>query len=271
MNKQTVFSLVGVNLAVLVLISVLWPELMVAPGRVMPAHRAIEADCFACHRPFLGSQPEQCMACHKPAEIGLVTTKGVAIANEKKFPPFHQDLTEQGCVACHSDHKGVQVFHPIGRFSHDLLKLARRDQCDGCHQGPQDNLHRDLVGACGQCHSQTAWTPATFDHERLFSLTGDHQASCNTCHTGKDYRSYTCYGCHEHSRAGIREEHVEEGISDFENCVECHRGGDAEGAEHAGRRRGRDQMQAMGGSPGAASESQGKRDSEEEDEDDDDD
>ncbi|WP_295400467.1 hypothetical protein [uncultured Thiocystis sp.] len=41
-----------------------------------------------------------------------------------------------------------------------------------------------------------------------------------------------------HSRSGIRAEHVEEGIYDYENCVECHRGGDAEegeGDEHGGR------------------------------------
>jgi hypothetical protein len=47
-----------------------------------------------------------------------------------------------------------------------------------------------------------------------------------------DYSRYTCYGCHEHSRSGIREEHLEEGIRDFEDCVECHRSGDAEDGEH---------------------------------------
>ena len=238
MNKKTILTLVAANLAVLLLIAVLWPHLMVAPGNLMPAHRALEADCFACHRPFIGSTPGQCVKCHKPAEIGLLTTKGVSIAHERKFPAFHQDLIEADCVACHSDHKGVQVFHPIGRFSHGLLKVARRDQCSGCHQAPQDTMHQGLVGNCGDCHSQQAWTPATFDHEGLFSLTGDHAATCNTCHVGNVYNTYTCYGCHEHTRSGIREKHLEEGIRDYENCVECHRSGeDAEGGEHDGRGR----------------------------------
>jgi hypothetical protein len=58
-----------------------------------------------------------------------------------------------------------------------------------------------------------------------------------------DYTRYTCYGCHEHSRSKIREEHLEEGIYQYENCVECHRSGDAEeGArEGGGRDRGEDQ------------------------------
>jgi hypothetical protein len=228
MNKQLVFLLVAANLVILILIAVFWPQRMVEPGPVMPAHQAFETDCFACHRPFIGSRPALCVKCHKPAEIGLVTTTGLAIANERKLTPFHQDLLEQDCIACHSDHKGVKAFRPIGRFSHDLLKVARRDQCSGCHQAPLDAMHQGAIGACGQCHSQRAWTPATFDHESLFSLTGDHEASCNTCHVGKDYRTYTCYGCHEHTRSKIREKHVEEGISDYENCIECHRNGEGD-------------------------------------------
>ncbi len=46
---------------------------------------------------------------------------------------------------------------------------------------------------------------------------------------------YTCYGCHAHSRSGIREEHLEEGIYRYENCVECHRSGEAEEGDDGGR------------------------------------
>jgi hypothetical protein len=34
--------------------------------------------------------------------------------------------------------------------------------------------------------------------------------------------TYTCYGCHEHNPSEIEQEHREEGISDFQNCVACH-------------------------------------------------
>ena len=47
--------------------------------------------------------------------------------------------------------------------------------------------------------------------------------------------NYTCYGCHEHSRSKIREEHLEEGIRDYENCVECHRSGDEDEAKRIWR------------------------------------
>mgnify|MGYP003381731295 CR=1 FL=1 len=60
-------------------------------------------------------------------------------------------------------------------------------------------------------------------------LDGDHNATCVTCHTTPDFKRYTCYGCHEHTPANIRSEHEEEGIRNFENCVECHRSADDEG------------------------------------------
>ncbi|MGB5638920.1 MAG: class III cytochrome C family protein, partial [Sedimenticolaceae bacterium] len=39
----------------------------------------------------------------------------------------------------------------------------------------------------------------------------------------------------EHSRSKIREEHVEEGISQYESCVDCHRSGDEDEAERIWR------------------------------------
>ena len=50
----------------------------------------------------------------------------------------------------------------------------------------------------------------------------DRRSSSVTCHTGNDFSRYTCYGCHEHTLANVRRKHQEEGIQNFENCVECH-------------------------------------------------
>ncbi len=231
MSKKPIFYIVAANLALLVLITFLYPQWMVAPGPPIEAHAALETDCFACHTPFIGSRPAKCVQCHQPAEIGLVTTKGLAIANERKLVPFHQDLIEQDCVACHSDHKGVQAFRPIGQFSHELLQVKTRDQCNGCHRNPGDSLHREMVAQCSECHSSQSWLPATLDHDQFFRFDQDHQTACGTCHMDQDYSRYTCYGCHEHSRSNIREEHVKEGIFNYENCVECHRSGEAEEGE----------------------------------------
>ena len=137
-----------VNLAILVTLAIFAPHLMIVPGKTIDAHAEIAKDCFACHTPFLGSSPAKCISCHKVAEIGLKTTKGLPIAKEKKNVAFHQKLIEEDCVACHSDHKGVQAFRPIGQFSHKLLQPGLQEQCDSCHSGPGDALHLKIKGNC---------------------------------------------------------------------------------------------------------------------------
>ena len=265
MNRKILFYVVGANLALLLLLTIVHPRAMIQPGPPIEAHRAFETDCFACHTPFIGSRPAKCMQCHKPAEIGRVTTLGVRIANERKLPLFHQELIDQDCVACHSDHKGVRAFRPIGQFSHGLLLATTRDRCDGCHQRPGDSLHREVADACGQCHSQQGWKPATLEHDRLFLLDLNHRSACNTCHIGADYSRYTCYGCHEHSRSGIRAEHLEEGIRDYENCVECHR--DGSDLEDGRGERGHDRKTGSGAPRQASGDERRNRHDEDDDDD----
>jgi len=226
---------VSINLAALVLLAIFFPHLVISPGKPIDAHAELASDCFACHTPFRGSTADKCTACHKVAEIGIKTTKGLPIGAEHKNVAFHQHLLENDCVACHSDHKGVKAFRPISRFSHNLLVADLQKQCDSCHRSPGDALHLKIKGNCAQCHNQDAWHPATFEHDQYFRFNRHHDTECATCHIDDDYSAYTCYGCHEHSRSKIREDHREEGISNYENCVECHRSGDEDEAKRGGR------------------------------------
>lgn len=211
------------NLIVLAVLTFVYPHLMVSPGKLIAGHKLLETDCFACHAPLTGASPTRCVACHKVADIGRLTTAGLAIVKPRTATPFHQQLISQDCMACHSDHAGVKRYHLQGRFDHGLLAQASRDQCQSCHKKPKDALHQQIDGNCLQCHTQQKWTPASFEHDKYFALDSDHNAACVTCHARSDYSRYNCYGCHEHTQANIRREHIEEGISKFDNCVECHR------------------------------------------------
>ncbi|MFC2046956.1 hypothetical protein ACFLTK_01590 [Chloroflexota bacterium] len=96
---------------------------------------------------------------------------------------------------------------------------------------PPDNLHRLTSENCGACHSTATWANARFEHDQ-FSFDRNHPSTCSNCHTvANDYSQYTCYSCHEHSTSEIREEHLEEGIRDYQNCVSCHQSG----SEHVNR------------------------------------
>ncbi len=241
MSNRTIISIVTAGVVILLVLAIIYPLPMISPGRLIDGHAELETDCFACHTPLIGSRSAKCVECHKVADIGLKDTKGVAIVKQKKSVAFHQELSEEDCVSCHSDHKGVATFRPINQFSHNLLKPKLQKQCDSCHSNPEDELHRQIKGNCGGCHTQNAWTPATFEHEKYFRFDRHHTTECITCHLDNNYSNYTCYECHEHSRLNIWGEHVEEGIRDFDNCVECHRSGDEHEAERIWRSKGRSQ------------------------------
>ncbi|MBT3065505.1 cytochrome c3 family protein [Rhodoferax sp. U11-2br] len=223
--SKLVKIILAVNLVILAALTFIYPNLMVGPGKLIPGHKALEGDCFACHTSFTGANSEKCATCHKPADIGRLSTLGVALVKPSTSTAFHQELQSQDCVACHSDHAGVKRFARQRQFDHSLLKKVTLEQCQSCHKAPTDMLHKQVSGNCLQCHSQTQWTPATFDHNKFFVLDRDHNAPCATCHVRNDYSRSTCYGCHEHTPDNIRREHIKEGISKYENCVECHRSG----------------------------------------------
>jgi hypothetical protein len=143
-------------------------------------------------------------------------------------PAFHQSLKENNCMACHTDHAGVMRLQTRHKFNHAMLAAEMQPRCATCHARPPDPFHQKVRGECSACHRDTAWLPATFDHSRYFVLDRDHNVACETCHRQSNYSQYTCYGCHEHTRATIRREHLEEGIRNFEQCVECHRSAEKE-------------------------------------------
>jgi hypothetical protein len=247
--SRLVKFVIAANLVALAVLVFGYPNLMVGPGKLIAAHKALETDCFACHQPFSGSSSERCIACHKPADIGRIATTGKPLVKPLVATAFHQELASLECVSCHSEHAGSKRFRPQGRFNHSLLKAETNAQCQTCHRAPTDALHEKISGTCVQCHTQERWVPATFDHAKQFVLDRDHNARCDTCHSRNDYSRYTCYGCHEHTPDNVRREHVKEGIRDFANCVACHRSGNkhdiraatgARGAERGKRERDED-------------------------------
>ncbi|MBX9646296.1 MAG: hypothetical protein K2X57_04470 [Xanthobacteraceae bacterium] len=224
MTRRWVLTAIAAILAVLIALAFIYPHRMVSPGPLIAAHEKLTADCFACHAPLRGAVAERCIRCHVVANIGLQTTTGAPIARTADKVPFHRSLASKDCMACHSDHP-LPSFTATSRvnFSHSLLDPAMSAKCTTCHTAPVNDFHRDPAATCSQCHSRDRWKPATLDHSRFFELDRDHNATCVTCHTSSDFGRYTCFGCHEHQPSALRAKHLKEGISNFENCVSCHR------------------------------------------------
>ena len=216
---------VAANLATAVALAFLYPQLMVSPGRLVPAHGELGTDCFACHAPLLGASAERCVSCHAVADIGQRSTTGRALPPRTPVrAPFHQHLVARDCMACHSDHQASLIGQrSLMSFSHTLLQPAAQAASATCHTAPATILHRGTASGCAQCHGTEQWSPASFDHARFFVLEGEHNAPCATCHVNNVTSRYTCFGCHEHQPDSIRARHLREGIRDVQNCVSCHR------------------------------------------------
>jgi hypothetical protein len=243
MKRRLVWPVIALNLLALVVLAFVYPAPMVSPGPVVPAHAAIASDCLACHAPFVGAAPARCAKCHALGDIGVRSTTGAALAEHPVRPAFHQELTEQDCTACHTDHIGATLGKRSRKpFSHELVRAVTRERCATCHAAPTSGAHPQVNGQCQQCHTTEKWKPASFEHGQFFALDGDHAVACATCHTNNNYKQYTCYGCHEHTPDNVRKEHEEVGTRDLNNCASCHKGsgGEREHGERGGRGEGRE-------------------------------
>jgi hypothetical protein len=240
-----------------------FPHLMLNPGEAVKGHQKIKTQCLSCHTPFKGVPNTKCISCHKLSDIGK-NSKDTAIN-----ALFHESLSGQKCITCHTDHQGINPEHPISGFKHDLvsekiinrcvschvvpnnvlhkqlsndckpchttnswefsrpfdhdlLNVNTKTNCMSCHIKPADETHKQFNQQCSQCHGEDKWIPSTFDHSTSFILDRDHNVKCTICHTGNNFKSYTCYSCHEHSQGEMISEHSEEGIYNIDQCAKCH-------------------------------------------------
>ena len=138
LKGRWLWIVISANLLVLVGLAFAYPYLMVAPGALEQGHAGLTTDCFACHAlPDIGRRTTTGVA---------IKAVSVAVASRLKAS-FHQDLTEQNCMACHSEHAGPKLTqHSRNPFSHALLRPQPRDRCESCQQAPADTLHKQLTG-----------------------------------------------------------------------------------------------------------------------------
>ncbi len=186
-------------------------------------HKALKKQaCTSCHTDHKGLDPDLATMNFEHDALSLTIRNNCSSCHEKPVDSLHAQLSVS-CGSCHN----TNDWKFTGSFDHDLITGINKTNCVACHKKPVDDLHQSVQNNCMDCHSTSKWSPATFDHAEYFVLDRDHNVNCNTCHTDKaSFKTYTCYGCHEHSEPKIAREHQEEGITDFADCASCHRSSD---------------------------------------------
>lgn len=226
------------------------------------SHAELSRACGSCHATMGSTRPMavRCLECH--------TDIRDQFADSTALHGSRSDV--RACLTCHTEHLGAlasltrmdgspaahaQLGFPLDGAHRDApcagchtregsgRRFTRAPRtCIGCHA--QDDTHEGEFGTdCASCHTTSTWEGASFSHD-VFPLDhgGEGRIPCATCHEDRtNYKSYTCYGCHEHSPARVAAEHRGEvRSSDLRDCVRCHAGGREhgdEGERREGRRR----------------------------------
>jgi len=207
-------------------------------------HKEVKGNCETCHSPpgnLIHKQVEHtCNTCHNSESWKKLI--------ENAQSAFHKK--EANCKSCHENpsdnlHEQMSGNCNTCHTFDDWKKLKQNakanfhkkgSDCTSCHKKPADNIHRQSKGNCSTCHTFKNWKSSFVNHTKYFKLGKKHNKGCNKCHISGNYKSYTCYSCHEHSKRKIRKEHHEHKIRKYNNCVACHRSGSEKKAKAAWKR-----------------------------------
>jgi len=208
-------------------------ESVLMPGKVIQAHAKTEGQCNKCHVRFnRAGQDALCGDCHKDVARDVAQKQGYhGRANESK-----------PCRACHTEHKGREArvvtldektfdhrqtdYLLKGKHAETECKQCHRPgskfssaqtTCIGCHK--KNDEHKGKLGTkCADCHTETDWKEARFDHDKTrFKLDDKHaKAACKDCHRDNAFKNtpLACVSCH-------RKDDTHKGRYG-EKCQTCH-------------------------------------------------
>lgn len=211
------------------------------------AHQTV--DCSSCHQSGFAGTPTQCASCHQ-TDFNNTTN------------PNHQSIgITTDCETCHTTDPGWQpATFPIHNNFYELLGAhVNITDCSSCHNGNYNTTPTECYGChadnynnttnpnhqsvgfgtdCQNCHTQTAWQPATFDHDAQYFpiYSGKHDGvwnACSDCHTDpNNYSVFSCITCHEHNQQDTDAQHlgVQGYVYESNACYACHPTGEADGS-----------------------------------------
>ncbi len=184
-------------------------------------------ECTSCHTDHKGIVPEHSISHFKHVLLSSEMISNCNSCHQKPSDKIHLQISSS-CKNCHT----TKGWKSSVIFNHDMLQGVDKNKCTACHLTPNNAFHQAIKDNCDKCHTTQKWIPSTFDHTKYFQLDKNHNAECKTCHTNNNFKVYTCYGCHEHSESKIRDEHNEEGIENFSNCITCHKSANKHDISH---------------------------------------
>lgn len=178
-----------------------------------PVQAYVARGCSGCHLdPHASTLGLECERCH--SQISWEPTGLISEHARTRFPlvGIHSIAT------CESCHEGAAA----GQFR------GAPTQCEACHQADlamatnPDHASNGWISNCQRCHLSTGWIGGFFGHE-FFPLTGNHNVSCNECHTTGSPPAFDCLNCHDNDHPD-----VDGYMYNSAACYNCHPDGRAD-------------------------------------------
>ena len=194
------------------------------------------------HKVDYQNNPMTCESCHSQDRYSHETLDCLSchVEQDHAYMAEHVDVYGVDCTRCHNGNNRLADFNHEEVYvldgAHQQAKCAdchshqmtaeTIEGCSSCHEDP--TLHAGQFGLdCTRCHNTTAWQPALLTkHTFILDHGGTEISECHTCHTDT-FAVKTCYNCHDHQPADMEAAHLKEGITEYENCAQCHPTGKA--------------------------------------------
>ena len=210
------------------------------------AHAQIASDCAACHHGNYTNTPNTCASCHTPDFNGSTNPNHAALNIPTDCAMCHTTAPgwEPATFPIHNNYYALNgahaqianqcaLCHPGGNYNNTP------NTCAGCHtpdyNGTSNPNHTALQFStdCTTCHSETAWAPATFDHDAQYFpiYSGKHKDqwnACADCHANpSNYAEITCTSCHTNPQTNDQHNGIGGYTYNSSACLACHPTGDA--------------------------------------------
>ncbi len=204
------------------------------------AHATIATNCASCHQGNYATTPNTCEGCHLPnynattnpnhAGISIPTTCITCHTTTPNWKPATFPIHNNYYILA-----GAHISLDCSTCHNGTYNTSTPSTCVGCHLTNYNQTTNPAHAAaqfpttCADCHSQTAWSPSTWNHDGLYFpiYSGKHKgrwSTCADCHTNPaNYVVFTCTtSCHP--QGSMNNSH--QGVSGYSYnsaaCYSCH-------------------------------------------------
>ncbi|MHB1686534.1 MAG: hypothetical protein ACYCVH_04060 [Ignavibacteriaceae bacterium] len=201
----------------------------------------INVQCSQCHATGYTSTSPACYSCHQANYQSTTNPSHTALA------------LSTDCSSCHTTNPGwTNATFPVHNNFYQIAGAHTTLACSQCHTGNYNAAPTTCYGChqsnynsttnpphqsagyptdCTQCHTQTAWSPSTFNHDTYFPISsGKHSGIlCAQCHTTvSNFAVFSCTnGCHDQSSTDSKHQNVSGYVYSSPSCYSCHPTGQA--------------------------------------------